>query len=77
LLEDNILGEAIDPTICIPNIGPKERQRRLRGGIVGLAVAAIVALALFATGADRGWRLIMFPLLYGGLAGVFQWREKT
>ncbi len=71
------MAEVVDSAVCIPNIGPKERQRRLRSGIVGLVVAAIVAIVLFAIGADRGWRLILFPLLYGGLAGVFQWREKT
>ena len=71
------MEEVAESAVCIPNIGPKERRRRLRGGVIGLVVAAIVAIVLFATGADRAWRLIMFPLLYGGLSGVFQWREKT
>ena len=71
------MTETVDSTICIPNIGPNERRRRLRGGLLGLAIALVIAIVLFATGADRWWRLILFPVIYGGMTGVFQWREKT
>ena len=71
------MTETVDSAICIPNIGPNERLRRLRGGLVGLAIALVIAIVLFASGADRWWRLILFPVIYGGMTGVFQWREKT
>jgi hypothetical protein len=67
----------VDSTICIPNIGPKERRRRLVGGIATLVMAVVLGAVLFVIGADRWWRLALFPLFYIGMAGVFQWREKT
>jgi hypothetical protein len=71
------VSELVSSDICIPNIGTNERKRRLRSGIIGLVIAAVIAVVLLAIGADRPWRLILFPLLYGSLAGVFQYREKT
>jgi hypothetical protein len=62
---------------CIPNISLPERRRRLASG----AILFVLALALFgllmATGADRWWRLALFPLFYGAATGFFQWRDKT
>ena len=71
------MAETIQSDICIPNIGPNERRRRLTGGLLGLGVAVVIAVVLLAAGADRWWRLVLFPLFYGGMSGVFQWREKT
>jgi hypothetical protein len=65
------------PHTCIPNIGPRERQRRLIVGIAMFAIAAIVAAALVIFGAPRAWRLlILFPAWVGAI-GVFQVKEKT
>ena len=64
-------------TPCIPNIGPRERHRRLIVGIAMFAIAAIVAAALVIFGAPRAWRLfILFPTWVGAI-GVFQVKEKT
>jgi hypothetical protein len=71
------MTEATASDICIPNIGPKERRRRLSGGLMALALAVVIGGVLFAVGAGRWWRLALFPLFYAGMAGVFQWREKT
>ena len=63
--------------LCIPNIGPRERHRRLIVGVAMFAVAAVVAAMLLAFGAPRAWRLfILFPAWMGAI-GVFQVKEKT
>ena len=63
--------------ICIPNIGPRERRRRLVVGIVMFAIAFAVAVALVLAGAPRAWRIfVLFPVWVGSM-GLFQVKEKT
>jgi len=63
--------------VCIPNIGPRERQRRLIVGIVMFAIAALVAVGLILGGAPRAWRVfVLFPTWVGAI-GVMQVKEKT
>jgi hypothetical protein len=61
----------------IANIGRRERQRRLAGGIVSLVIGAAVTVLLVATGAPPGWRVgTALPFLLAAF-GYFQAREKT
>jgi hypothetical protein len=63
--------------ICIPNIGPREKARRLRVGVVMFLVSGAVALFLLVAGVSRVWRIPVFlPLLIGAF-GVFQVRAET
>jgi hypothetical protein len=61
----------------IPNIGPKQRRRRLVLGGVSLAAAAAIAAALVAGDASLALRTIVALPLYGAALGFFQYREKT
>jgi hypothetical protein len=62
---------------CVPNIGPRERRRRLAGGVVILACALGGALLLRSWGAARGWRALLFlPLLLASVA-LLQVQAKT
>ena len=62
---------------CIPNIGPRERRRRLIVGIVMIAIALVAAIGLMAAGAPRAWRIfVLFPAWVGSI-GVFQAKEET
>lgn len=62
---------------CIPNIGPRQRQRRMRGGLVLSAVTVAFAVFLLVGDVDRVWRVLIFaPALMAAL-GVFQAREQT
>jgi hypothetical protein len=62
---------------CIPNIGPRERHRRLIVGVVMLGVALTLAAVLVLFGAPRVWRLLVAaPAWIAGL-GLFQVKEKT
>jgi hypothetical protein len=60
-----------------PNIGPRERQRRLIGGFVFLSVAVCVGVAVVAFNAPRPWRLLIFLPAWASAIGFFQVRAKT
>jgi fatty acid desaturase len=63
--------------VCIANISPRERRKRLTSGVILFVVSLVVLLALVATGVDRWWRLPLFLLFWGAAVGFFQWRDKT
>lgn len=63
--------------VCIPNIGPRERAKRLRYGIVFATLSLAAALVLIVTGAPRSLRfLLILPFWISG-SGIFQYLEKT
>ena len=62
---------------CVPNIGPRERRKRLFAGMAGLAVGVGLALILISAGVGQAWRLVLFLPYWFGALGVFQAREKT
>jgi hypothetical protein len=63
--------------VCIPNIGPRERRRRLIGGGCLLALGAIAAALLLGFDARRAWRIVVLVPVWGGALGLLQVREKT
>ena len=65
------------PTPCVPNIGPREREMRIRVGVSFLLSAVVLAAVLLATSVGRPWRLVVFAPFWIGAIGVFQAREKT
>ncbi len=71
------IGSPRSGEICIPNISPRERRKRLAGGGVSFIIALSVLAILMATGASRWWRLPLFLLFAGATSGFFQWRDKT
>lgn len=65
------------PHVCTPNIGPREKQKRLVAGVVMSAVTLCVGAALILAGIPRFWRLLTFvPAWIAGI-GLFQVRENT
>ena len=63
--------------VCIPNISPRERRRRLLAGVLQMGSSAVVLAALVARGASRWWRLPLFVLFWGAGVGFLQWRDQT
>jgi len=62
---------------CVPNIGPRQRRRRLvAAGALGAAAVATGA-ALLASRAPRLARLGVFLPLLGSAVGFFQWQDRT
>ena len=66
-----------EASVCIPNIGPRQRRQRIIGGVLGLVVAFAVAALLLSLGVARPFRLALFLPLFAGTTGLFQAREKT
>jgi len=69
--------QSASANVCIPNIGPEERAKRLRIGTIVLLSGAVVATALVLAGADRPWRLVAFLPFWAGATTLFQVYEKT
>jgi hypothetical protein len=63
--------------VCIPNISPVERRKRLLSGVVIFLAALIITGILMVIGASRWWRIALLPLFMGATSGFFQWRDKT
>ncbi|NOT33075.1 MAG: hypothetical protein HOP12_02780 [Candidatus Eisenbacteria bacterium] len=64
-------------TVCIPNISGPARRQRLVGGIIGVAAAIAVLLAVERLGLPRPWRLMSFPPLLLGAIGLLQAQRST
>ena len=63
--------------VCIANISPKERQKRMRFGIVQLAITLVILVVLVALDVNPLWRLPLFFMFSAAAAGYFQARDKT
>ena len=66
-----------DGEVCIANISPLERQKRLRFGVMQFVLSLVVLAALIAFGADRLWRLPLLFMFWAAASGYFQARDKT
>jgi hypothetical protein len=63
--------------VCIPNIGPKERQKRLMAGAAGFT-AGVIAFVLIQSFTLPVWaNVFTLPLFIAGAFGFFQWKDKT
>ena len=63
--------------VCISNISPRERMKRLIGGVIPLVIALAILIVLILADVNRLWRLPLFFLFAGAASGFFQWRDKT
>ncbi|MBS2031849.1 MAG: hypothetical protein JST54_28390 [Deltaproteobacteria bacterium] len=63
--------------VCIANIGPRERAKRMRFGLIALGLGVAVAVPLVATHVHWLWRLPVFLPLWMAGVGIFQAREHT
>ena len=63
--------------VCISNISPRERLKRLIGGVIPFGIAVIILTWQISTDVNRLWRLPLFLLFVAAASGYFQWRDKT
>lgn len=62
---------------CVPNIGPQGIRKRMRFGVVALAICVVAGVAMIVMGVARPWRLALFIPLASAASGIFQARERT
>jgi hypothetical protein len=67
----------MDSSVCIANIGPRERHKRLIFGIAALAVSIVISFLFVFYGVRPVFRLPLFVPLYAGALGFFQARDRT
>ena len=63
--------------ICISNISPLERHKRLMFGIQQLALTLLVLGVLIALHVNPLWRLPLLFMFWAAAVGYFQARDKT
>ena len=66
-----------DGEVCIANISPLERQKRLRFGIRQFIFTLLVLGVLIALHLNPLWRLPLLFLFWAAGVGYFQARDKT
>jgi len=62
---------------CAANIGPAERRKRLRVGLVAVGVCTLASAVLIADGAPRWWRLALVLPWWTAALGIFQARAQV
>jgi hypothetical protein len=70
--EDRDVGE-----VCIANISPLERQKRLAFGSRQLIFTLIILGILIALHVNPLWRLPLLFMFWAAAVGYFQARDKT
>ena len=63
--------------VCIANISPLERQKRLRFGIRQFITTLIILGILLALDVSPLWRLPLLFMFWAAAVGYFQARDKT
>jgi hypothetical protein len=63
--------------MTIPNIGPRERRKRMLFGAGFLMIGVLAAAALIAGGVPRAWRLLLVAPFWAAGLGLFQARGRT
>lgn len=63
--------------VCIANISPLERQKRLRFGIQQFLFTLIIAGLLVVLNLNPLWRLSLLFMFWASAVGYFQARDKT
>ena len=63
--------------VCIANISPLERQKRLRFGIQQFIITLVILAVLIALHVNPLWRLPLLLMFWAAAIGYFQARDKT
>jgi hypothetical protein len=67
----------MDTSVCIANMGPRERRKRLVSGISALAASVVISFLFVFYGVRPVFRLPLFIPLFVGALGFFQARDRT
>jgi len=67
----------MDTSMVCFNLGPRERQKRLMVGLMGIVVGIVAFVMLRASAAPWWGYLVLMPIFMAGAVGLIQWRERT
>ena len=70
--QDEQIGE-----VCIANISPQERKKRVRFAVQQLVITLFVLGALVILDVDPLWRLLLFFMFSAATTSYIQARDKT
>ena len=70
--KDEEVGE-----VCIANISPAERQKRLRYGIKQFVITLAILGVLMLFHLNHLWRLPLLLMFWASATGYFQAKDKT
>jgi hypothetical protein len=73
----NPLGDEGANEVCIANISPKERKKRLDFAIRNFVFISAFLVILLVLDVNPLWRLVLFFPLAASTSSFFQWRDKT
>lgn len=73
----NPLGDEGANEVCIANISPKERKKRLDFAIRNFVFTSVILIILLVLDVNPLWRLTLFLPLVSSTSSFFQWRDKT
>jgi hypothetical protein len=63
--------------VCVPNISPRERAKRMRFAAVQLTVTLVILAALIIFNVNPAWRILLLFMFWPAGIGYFEAREKT
>ena len=63
--------------VCIANISPLERQKRLKFGIQQFVITLVILGVLIVLHVNHLWRLPLLFMFWAAAVGYFQARDKT
>ncbi len=63
--------------VCIANISPAERQKRMMFGIQAFIVTIVILGVLIVLHANPLWRLPLLLLFWSSASGYFQAKDET
>ena len=63
--------------VCIPNISPAERQKRLNFGIRQFIFTLVILAVMIVLGVNHFWRLPLLLMFWAAGASAFQAFDKT
>ena len=70
-------GQKETEEVCIANISPLERQKRLRFGIRQFFLTLVILAVLIVLHLNPLWRLPLLFMFWAAAVGYFQARDKT
>ena len=76
-INSDLSSQVEDGDVCIANISPAERRKRMRFGIVQFVITLSILAVLLAFGVDKTWRLLLVLPFTAAATGYFQARDKT